>query len=490
MNKHWLKTGVAAGLLAFSGAWASEWTGTASEDWFTSANWTAGVPSAATNQVRINTTSPNAALIDGDAAATGSSFEVGRSGTGTLGIANGGTLTTGSATLGGQAAGNGTVTVNGPGAIWQLSGAFTIGAFGVGELQLLAGGQFQVTSINNLLIGQQTSGSGSIMVSGDGSTLANDGAFWIGSSGSGQMTISDGGQVSFGSTTTLGQASAGEGEIMISGEGSLLSGTRLHVGNSGNGQLRLLDGSLLHLTGPADSPAANYRLVIAANVGSTGEVVVGGPAGEAAEPPGQMDLRGGILFNAGTGTLVFNHSGALNLPFPIEGPSGANASALIRAEHGITLFSNQPVAYSGSLIIEPDAVFGARGQLGDVVNEGRLVASPGQSADLTIAGDYTHGENAVLEIQFAPGPVVDFIDISGAADFAGGAIAFTVLPGDYGNVPLDGLYPILGATGGISGQIEALVSTHPNVFQLIQDGDTLYVNVSDNLFRDRYKALP
>ncbi|MCH8479726.1 MAG: hypothetical protein LAT56_17570, partial [Wenzhouxiangella sp.] len=216
----------------------------------------------------------------------------------------------------------------------------------------------------------------------------------------------------------------------------------------------------------------------------------GGAIGQAPQPPGLLDLRGGILFNNGSGTLVFNHDGALSLPFPITGPVGSNGSGLVRAEHGVTLFSDQPLAYSGSLIIEQEAIFGAGGQLGDVVNNGRFVASPGQSATLTINGDYSQGEDAELEIQFAPGPVVDFIDISGEADFSGGSIVFTILPGDYGNVPLDGLYPILTAAGGITGQIDELVSANPNAFQLSQDGDTLFVNVSDSLFRDRYKANP
>lgn len=490
MNKRYWLTFIVAGLLPFSSVWASEWSGDISEDWFTAGNWTAGVPTASTAQVRIDTTNPNAALIASDAAATGNLFEVGRSGTALLNIANGGSLSTGSAILGGQAAGNGTVIISGAGSIWQAAGAFTIGSSGTGDLQVLDGGAFQVSDINNLLIGQQAAGSGSITVSGADSTLVNSGTFWIGSTGTGELTISDGGAVTFAATATVAQTSVSQGNVLISGDGSMLYGTRLHVGNGGNGQLRLFDGGMLHLTGAADSPAANYRLVIGANSGSNGEVVVGGPAGQAPAPPGQLDLRGGILFNNGAGTLVFNHSGDIDLPFPINGPVGSNASGLIRADHGRTLFSGQPLAYSGSLIIEQGATFGAGGQLGDVVNDGRLVASPGQSATLTINGDYSHGEDAVLEIQFAPGPVVDFIDISGEANFAGGGIALTILPGNYGNTPLDGLYPILTAAGGISGQIAELVDANPNAFELIQDGDTLLVNVTDSLFRDRFAISP
>ena len=484
MNDKWTIGLAAAGLLALSGSAFGQllWTGEVSEDWFDAANWSGGVPTATSNQVRINTTHPNPAAIDGAAAETGSSLSVGHTSVGVLSIVNGGSLQSGtSSVLGSQPAGDGRVTVSGEGSSWQAASA-TVGASGFGELNILAGAHWEVLS-GTTSIGQASSGTGSLTVSGAGSIVEINGPFWLGHSGSGDLLISAGGQVLFNTTSTVAQAGNSQGDLVLTGPGSLLSGNRLHVGNSGNGSMRLADGAMLQLTG--SGLPANFRLVIGANSGSDGEMVIGGPSGEAPEPPGQLDLFGGILFNGGAGRLVFNHNGSLDLPFPIEGPVGANASGLIRVENGTTLFSGEPVDYSGSLEIDEGAVFGASGQLGEVVNEGRLVASPGQSATLSIDGDYSHGQNAVLEVQFAPGPSLDLVEVSGMASFNGGAIGFQVLPGNYGSTPLDGVYPILTAGGGISGELPQLESGNPNAFVLFQDGNTLFVEVFDQMFTDR-----
>ena len=63
------------------------WTGTATSDWFTPGNWTAGVPTGTTNAV-IDTIDPNSTIVV--APATAQNAEVGKSGTGTLNITSGG----------------------------------------------------------------------------------------------------------------------------------------------------------------------------------------------------------------------------------------------------------------------------------------------------------------------------------------------------------------------------------------------------------------
>ena len=472
-------------------ALASEWTGNESDDWFDPANWTAGVPTTSTNQVRISTTNPNSARIDGAQASTGTLFGVGHNGTGELTLANGATLVSGSASLGSQSAGDGSVTISGAGSSWQVSGGnFDIGISGTGQVDLLDGGQLLTSSLRSR-IGQQASGIGEVLVSGAGSVWELQSEFWLGTAGSGRMTISNGGEVLFsGATSTLGQAGNASGELLITGAGSRMSGTRLNVGNGStsgttlaSGLLQLIDGGSLELSG--SGPPANYRLIIASNARSEGTVVVGAPSGETPLAPGALLLAGGISFNGGQGSLVFNHDGVLEMDFPVVGP--INGSAHVQAENGTTLFVDQPFDYSGSLTIEEIAVFGARGRLGNVVNEGRLVASPGQSATLVIDGDYSHGDNAVLEVQFAPGPVLDRVEVSGEVAFSGGTIDVRVLPGHYGNMPLDGIYPVLTASGGISGALPQIEAASSNAFALFREDDTLYLEVFDQMMRDRFE---
>ena len=483
---------LAAAAVITTSTWASEWTGNESDDWFDAANWSAGVPTASTNSVRISTASPYSTVIDGGSAATGSSFGVGHNGPGELSLINGASLVSESASLGNQSAGAGSVTISGQGSSWQVaSGNFDVGGSGGAQLEIVHGGLLQTPS-SLIRIGQMASGTGSVLIDGAGSIWDHQNNFWLGVSGSGQMTISNGGEMVFFGTSTLGQTGNASGELLITGAASILSGTRLHVGNGSTsgttlatGLLQLVEGGTLELAGPAGSPPENYRLIIASNSRSEGTVNVGAPAGEPPAAPGQLDLYGGISFNNGDGTLVFNHTGILEMDFPVVGP--ANGSAHIQAENGTTLFSAQSFDYSGSLAIEENAVFGAGGQLGDVVNEGTLVASPGQSTTLAIDGDYTHGETAVLEIQFSPGPTIDLVSVSGQAELNGGGVRIHVLPGNYGNITLDGLYPILFAEGGRSGEFDQVITTNPNALSLIYDGDTVYLEVSDQLHRDRYE---
>ena len=477
-------------LAATSSTFGSEWTGTASDGWFDSTNWTAGVPNASIHSIRINTTSPNSTLIDGGEAFTGSSFGVGHSGTGDLSIFNGAGLVSESANLGSQSAGVGNVAISGAGSSWAVvSGSFDVGGSGTGVLEILDGGLLQ-TPAQTSHIGRMASGSGNVMVSGAGSAWELEGLFWLGVSGSGQMTISNGGEVDFSGTSTLGQTGNASGELLIAGSGSRMSGTRLHVGNgstSGStlatGLLQLVDGGTLELVGTGEPQ--NNRLIIGSNTRSEGTVIVGAPSGAPPVGPGELLLAGGIGFNNGAGILLFNHSGILEMDFTLVGP--VNGSGHVQAENGITLFSGAPIDYNGSLAIDENAVFGSSGQLGDVVNEGTLIASPGQTATLSIEGDYIHGQDAVIEIQFSPGPEIDLIAVGGAVTLQGGSVRPVVLPGDYGSEPLDGLYPILTAAGGLGGEFDQLDTGNPSAFELVYDSDTIYLDVSDQLLRDRFE---
>ncbi|TVQ41454.1 MAG: hypothetical protein EA370_01975 [Wenzhouxiangella sp.] len=483
---------VAVSIALASSAFASEWTGTESDDWFDPDNWSGAVPTASTFQVRINTNDPRSPEIDGQAAATGSNFGVGHNSIGELSIINAGTLTSVSAILGHQSNGNGSVTISGAGSGWQIASGLEIGRSGIGHLEIVDGGLLNTTFSSVSRLGQQATGSGSVTVTGAGALWELQGHFQVGSTGSGEMTISDGGQVLYSGNARVAQAGNSTGELTIAGTGSLLSGNRLHVGNGSTsgttmatGVLQLLDGGTLELIGSGSNGSGNGLLIIAWNSRSEGTVVFGGPAGQSPAAPGQLLIESGLHFSNGTGTLVINHTGLLEMDFPVTGP--VNGTGHIQAENGTSLFVGGDFDYSGSLAIDAGATFGAAGTLGDVDNEGTLVASPGKSATLTIDGDYSHGDNAVLEIQFAPGPVVDLVEVTGEVTISGGSVGFSFLPGDYGSEPIDELYPVLTAAGGITGTFGALDTSNPAAFQLIHDGDTVYLQVFDRLFQDRYQ---
>jgi outer membrane autotransporter protein len=128
------------------------------------------------------------------------SLVVGGLGTGTLTIQDGGTVNSGSGSVGQSGGSTGTVTVTGPGSSWitGTSGGLNIGSFGTGTLMIANGGT--VINFNPALptnIGNGAGSQGTVTVTGAGSTWINNAGVNIGnfSSSRGTLTIADGGVV-------------------------------------------------------------------------------------------------------------------------------------------------------------------------------------------------------------------------------------------------------------------------------------------------------
>jgi T5SS/PEP-CTERM-associated repeat protein len=149
MRAHLLTTRAAMALLSattVSTRAQTSWTGATSNDWFTAANWTAGVPVLDGANANINTTSPNATVV-GAPGAVAQALSLGQFfGVGNLTIQNGGTLLTfAGGVIGGL--GRGDVTVTGPGSQWtNVNGGIQVGSgSGVGTLTAMDGGQVTAT---------------------------------------------------------------------------------------------------------------------------------------------------------------------------------------------------------------------------------------------------------------------------------------------------------------------------------------------------------
>ena len=127
-----------------------------------------------------------------------SNVVVGGQGMGALTIQNGGTVNSGGGSVGLSVGSTGTVTVTGPGSSWNNSpgGGLNIGSFGTGTLTIANGG----TVINNTAftanIGNAAGSQGTVTVTGPGSTWSNSSGVNIGNSGTGTLTVANGGIVS------------------------------------------------------------------------------------------------------------------------------------------------------------------------------------------------------------------------------------------------------------------------------------------------------
>ena len=120
---------------------------------------------------------------------------VGARGNGILNITNGGSVgTSGGGFIGRSEGSTGTVTVDGAGSsLTDSGGFFAVGWSGTGTLDILRGG-----SVSNALgiIGSQSTGDGTVTVAGTGSTWTNSSDLVVGAEGNGELIILSGGSVS------------------------------------------------------------------------------------------------------------------------------------------------------------------------------------------------------------------------------------------------------------------------------------------------------
>lgn len=203
-----------------------------------------------------------------------SSFLIGNSGSGTLLVAAGGSVSSGrkavDSSVGHNAGAIGVVSVDGGGSIWNSQGALFVGNSGSGTLSITNGGTVSNTSAH---IGNSPGSAGTVDVGDVGSTWNNNGAVFVGDSGSGTLSISHGGRVITTSGGAVGYGPGSVGVVAIDGTGSAWTNTGsgaslFWIGNSGGGTLSLTNGGSLN-SGQAPVFVRGY--------GASSRLVVDGP---------------------------------------------------------------------------------------------------------------------------------------------------------------------------------------------------------------------
>jgi len=240
-------------------------------------------------------------------------LRVGRLGTGTLNILDGGIATVADiAYIGDNVGSRGTVTVSGQDAsgnasTWTGASDIVIGEFGNGTLNITAGGQ---VSNQSGWIGSNAGSQGVVNVSGVGangvaSTWTNNGDVLVGYDGIGTLNITDGGKVvSIGGQ--IGASGNGIGLVLVDGAGSLWENSgRISLGLSGTGTLRIENGAMV---------SSNDGIVGASG---HGDVVVSG-AGSSWVNAQQLNIG-----SFGTGTLRIENGASVTSN---QGYIGANNS--------------------------------------------------------------------------------------------------------------------------------------------------------------------
>ncbi|MEN6451305.1 MAG: PEP-CTERM sorting domain-containing protein, partial [Thermoguttaceae bacterium] len=194
---------------------------------------------------------------------------VGKSGSGTIGITNGGKQSnTGMVYLGYNFGSMGVLTVDGAGSTWTPGGCVYIGSSGSGTLNGTHGGSARIAGTE---VASASGSAGTLLVDGVGSTFGGIGSsLTVGGSGCGTFSITHGGCASS-MDGNIAHFSGSKGTVTVDGAGSTWTNSgNLYVGNAGDGTMNILNG------GSVSVAAATY---VANSAGSTGLINFGANGG-------------------------------------------------------------------------------------------------------------------------------------------------------------------------------------------------------------------
>ncbi|WP_164976269.1 beta strand repeat-containing protein [Oleiharenicola lentus] len=349
---------------------------------------------------------------------------IGGGGTGNLTVSAGGLVTNTSGSVGLNAGGNGTVTVNN--GTWTNSAELLVGNSGTGSLAISNGGD--VTNTYSY-IATQSGSNGSVTVDGAGSTWVNSGLLAVGQGGTGGLSITNGGVVSntFGE---IGYSTGSTGTVLVSGTGSIWTNSNtVNVGNAGTGTLTLASGGVINV----NAGAGNINLGAS---GGSGTLNLGAPAASAAAAGG---IANAASITGGTaGTLQFKTTATSGTPYYLtkDGTSGGTAvtvagSTSVVNTAGYTVlgsantYTGATTVNGGTLVVTALANGGSSSSIG---------SSSSAAANLVLNGGtlrYTGG-NGSTDRLFTLGVNGGTLDISNAT--AAGGFTF----GNTGSVALTG----------------------------------------------------
>ncbi|WP_208948417.1 autotransporter domain-containing protein [Segnochrobactrum spirostomi] len=359
----------------------------------------------------------------------GGSLSVGFNGTGDLTIRNGASVSSSNATIGSNAASQGSATVAGTGSHWTSSGNIYVGNGGNGSLSVENGGvvsavdgyvatltgstsSLSVTGANAAAnfsgvfiagystgtvatvtlsnggqirgvqgtLGDLAGSSGTMSVSGRGSqwsafvdtNVSYSGYMNVGRLGTGSLSITDGGAVT-GYRLYIGNEAGSVGSVVLSGSGSRIEMTsNLYVGSEGTGTLTLSDGAEIH--------AAAIKIGYLA--GSVGTLNIGAAAGRSAAAAGTLDAAE-IVLGDGDSRLVLNHTDTdYGIAANITGSGTLLVLSGTTALTGTNTYTGGTTITAGTLQIGNGGTTGSIA--GDVTDNGTLAFN--RADDVTFAG--------------------------------------------------------------------------------------------------------
>jgi T5SS/PEP-CTERM-associated repeat protein len=291
-------------------------------------------------------------LIDGGQLVLGQSFSaIGNLGSGSLTIQNGGQASFSALGLGAQSTGMGVVTVgNGNGqSVLNVSNSLGVGNQGSGQLTINSGGIVNVTGSGGVSIGSATGSNGQVTVNGGQlSALGQNAFFSVGNSGTGTLTVQNGGQLSanllsLGSNTTgVGTASiigTGAGNpvqttVSLAGPSAGSNASNFDIGAQGTGAVNVSNGAVLsYAVGNANCATMFCGTFVGNGAGSTGSLTLTGA---------------GTTVNLATSLVVGNANVVTNPPSNFTfGTPGGTTTGTVQVQNGAVLNSYTATVSTG-----------------------------------------------------------------------------------------------------------------------------------------------
>ncbi len=343
------------------------------------------------------------ALVSGTGSTwtTTGSLLVGGGGVGTLDVANGGFVQSGTATIANLASASGSsVNVDGAGSQWSVLGDLYLGSGGSGTLNVTDNGSVELGAA---YLGYAAAGSGAIVV--DDAALSITDRIGVGYNGTGSLTIRNGATVDS-DGAILGWNAAATGTATVTGAGSRWDNTgTLYVGNLGDGFLTIADAAAVTSTD-------GY---VGTENGSDSELLVSGA--------GSSWTMNGAFFaghNTGAeGTVTIASGGSISSLQGILGDLSGSIGTMTVTGVGSTWSAivDPAVLYSGDLnvgrhgtgylsVLNGGSVTGNRLHIGNEVGSSGEVIVSGAGSNLTVADRLSIGIEGDGELTVANGGTV------------------------------------------------------------------------------------
>lgn len=417
---------------------------------------------------------------------------VGNFGNGTLSILDGAKVDVfGLVGVGTESTSQGTLTISGQDSALTTTGPLAVGTGGIGSMTISDGAT--ASSDGLIYVGVRPGGQGTVSLSGQGSTLSAGSTVYFAFAGTANVNVESGATVATQGQVSIGELAGSSGIVSVAGAGSSLTAGAggLLVGNLGSGVLTVSNGA---------SVTSGEPIVLASQVGSQGELVIGSAAGTAPGVAGAVEAPT-VNFGAGTGKITFNHTDSAYAFAPGFSGSGSidhlagttffngdgAAFAGTTTVQGGSLYVNQ--ALGGTIGVQSGATLGGSGSVGALTVASGGTVRPGAATSpgyqtLTVMGDYhaQAGSVHLAEINAAQPGQSDLLKVQGTATLDPGSVLNIQFANTAAGFTPGTRYTLLSADQGVTGTY-TLSNSLPQLSAVLglqagYDGQSAYVDVT------------